>query len=160
MKIRIGLGYDVHPLVPGEPLILGGVLIPHDRGLKGHSDGDVLCHAIMDSLLGACGLPDIGNWFPPGNSLYRKARSVFLLREICKMIREQGWNIENVDGTIIAEQPKIAPFVPEIKQMLAQAMEIEVGAIGIKATTNEGLGSIGRGEGISCFAVSLVFRDG
>ncbi|MEN3186127.1 MAG: 2-C-methyl-D-erythritol 2,4-cyclodiphosphate synthase [Atribacterota bacterium] len=158
--MRVGLGYDIHPLVLGEPLILGGVQIPYDRGLKGHSDGDVLCHAIMDSLLGACGLPDIGYWFPPESSVYRKARSVFLLKKVCAMLRERGWKIENVDSAIIAEQPKVAPFVPEMKQELAKAMEIAVSAIGIKATTNEGLGSIGRGEGISCFAVSLVFRDG
>lgn len=160
MIMRVGLGYDIHPLVTGEILVLGGVIIPHEKGLVGYSDGDVLCHAIMDSLLGASGSPDIGQWFPPGDPSYRKIRSVLLLREVCKVLRDQGWRIQNVDSTIIAEQPKIAPFVPAIKQELAQNMEVGIEAIGIKATTNEGLGSIGRGEGISCFAVSLIFRDG
>lgn len=160
MILRVGLGYDIHPLVAGETLVLGGVVIPHHQGLQGHSDGDVLCHAIMDSLLGACGLPDIGNFFPPGDPSYRKIRSVLLLREVCRMLRNQGWEIQNIDSTIIAEQPRVAPFVPEMKREIAQAMDVEIDAVGIKATTNEGLGSIGRGEGISCFAVSLIFRDG
>ncbi len=160
MIFRVGLGYDVHPLVAGETLILGGVVIPHDRGLRGHSDGDVLSHAIMDSLLGACGLPDIGTFFPPGDPSYWKVRSILLLKKVCQMLRDQGWEIQNIDSTIIAEQPRIAPFVPEMKHELAQAMGIEMSALGIKATTNEGLGSIGRGEGISCFAVSSIFKGG
>ncbi|MGQ9748019.1 MAG: 2-C-methyl-D-erythritol 2,4-cyclodiphosphate synthase [Candidatus Caldatribacteriaceae bacterium] len=158
--MRVGVGYDIHPLVAGEVLVLGGVIIPCEKGLRGYSDGDVLCHAIMDSLLGASGLPDIGQWFPPGDPSYRKIRSVLLLGEVCKVLRDRGWRIQNVDSTVIAEQPKIAPFVPAMKQELAQNMGVEIDAIGIKATTNEGLGSIGRGEGISCFAVSLIFRDG
>ncbi len=157
---RIGIGYDIHPLVTRELLVLGGVVIPYDRGLQGHSDGDVLCHAIMDSLLGACGLPDIGYFFPSGDPAYRRIQSTILLQEVCKKIREEGWEIENIDSTVVAEQPKIAPFVSEMKQKLSQTMSIDPERIGIKATTHEGLGSIGRGEGISCIAVSLVWRDG
>lgn len=160
MILRVGVGYDIHPLVAGEALVLGGVFIPFDRGLQGHSDGDVLCHAVMDSLLGAGGLADIGQWFPPGDPSYRKVRSVLLLERVCEMLRDRGWEIHNIDSTIIAEQPKIAPFVPAMKAELARAMGITTDQVGIKATTNEGLGSIGRGEGISCVAVSLLFKDG
>ncbi len=158
--MRVGMGYDIHPLVEGKVLVLGGVVVPYSRGLEGHSDGDVLCHAIMDSLLGACGFPDIGHFFPSCDPHYRGIQSTILLCEVCERIRKEGWEIGNIDSTVIAEQPKIAPFIPEMKEKLSQVMLIDPRRIGIKATTQEGLGSIGRGEGISCIAVSLVWRDG
>ena len=153
---RVGLGYDVHPLKEGRKLFLAGVHIPYELGLHGHSYGDVLCHARMDSLLGAAGLQDIGYWFPPTSPSTQGVRSTLLLEEVCKKIREKGWEIENVDTTLIAEQPLIAPFVGEMKKTLSLTMGVSEEAIGIKATTNEGLGSLGKGEGIGCFAVSLL----
>lgn len=155
---RVGLGYDIHPLVEGRKLILGGVCIPFERGLLGHSDGDVVCHALMDSLLGACGLPDIGFLFPPGDPTWRDAESLKLLGIVAQRIRDEGWDIGNVDIMLIAEQPRIAPFVAEIRGNLSRAMGVRQDQVGFKVTTNEGLGSIGRGEGICCFAVSLLVR--
>ncbi len=153
---RVGLGYDIHPLKEGRELFLAGIHIPYQRGLYGHSDGDVLSHALMDSLLGAAGLQDIGYWFPPSSPSTKGVRSIVLLEEVCEKIREQGWEIENVDTTLIAEEPLIAPFVEEMKKSLSLAMRVKEEVIGIKATTNEGLGSLGKGEGIGCFAVSLL----
>lgn len=155
---RVGLGYDVHPLVEGQALILGGVAIPCKRGLLGHSDGDVVCHALMDSILGACGLGDIGSLFPPEDQRYRGAASIGLLQEVVGKVRKEGWEIVNVDTMLIIEEPKIAPFVDLMKKRLSQAMEVDKERIGIKVTTNEGLGSIGRREGACCFAVSLLRR--
>jgi len=155
---RVGLGYDIHPLQAGKKLFLAGVCIPCERGLHGHSDGDVLCHALMDSLLGAAGLQDIGHWFPPTSSSTEGVKSILLLEEVCRKIREKGWEIENVDTTLIAEEPLIAPFIGKMKETLSLTMGLNEEAIGIKATTNEGLGSLGKGEGIGCFAVSLLRR--
>lgn len=155
---RVGLGYDIHPLREGRKLFLAGVDIPYERGLYGHSDGDVLCHALMDSLLGAAGLQDIGYWFPPTSTSIEGIKSIILLKEVCGKIREKGWEIENVDTTLIAEEPLIAPFVGEMKKTLSLTMGVSEEAIGIKATTNEGLGSLGKGEGIGCFAVSLLVK--
>lgn len=156
---RVGLGYDVHPLVEGQALVLGGVSIPYKRGLLGHSDGDVVCHALMDSILGACGLEDIGSLFPPEDQRYRGASSIGLLQEVVGRVRKEGWEIVNVDTMLIIEEPKIAPFVHLMKERLSQAMGVDEARIGIKVTTNEGLGSIGRGEGACCFAVSLLRRE-
>lgn len=155
---RVGLGYDIHPLVTGRKLVLGGVLIPFELGLLGHSDGDVVCHALMDSLLGACGLPDIGFFFPPGDSTWQDARSIRLLEEVAHRVREEGWDIGNVDVMLIAERPRIAPLVARIRENLAEALSISKERVGFKVTTSEGLGSIGRGEGMCCFAVSLLTR--
>ncbi|MBC7217802.1 MAG: 2-C-methyl-D-erythritol 2,4-cyclodiphosphate synthase [Candidatus Caldatribacterium sp.] len=157
---RVGLGYDIHPLVEGRRLILGGVYIPFERGLMGHSDGDVVCHALMDSLLGACGLPDIGSLFPPEDPRFKDAESLKLLGMVAQRIRDEGWEIGNVDIMLIAERPKIAPFVAQIRKNLSQAMQVEPDRVGFQATTNEGLGSVGRGEGIACLAVSLLVRRG
>lgn len=155
---RVGLGYDIHPLVEGRKLILGGVHIPFERGLLGHSDGDVVCHALMDSLLGACGLPDIGSLFPPEDPSLRDAASIQLLEVVVQRVRNEGWDIGNVDIMLIAEQPKIAPFVAWIRENLSRVLGVPETHVGFKVTTNEGLGSIGRGEGICCFAVSLLVR--
>lgn len=160
VALRVGLGYDIHPLVQGRKLVLGGVLIPFEQGLLGHSDGDVVCHALMDSLLGACGLPDIGSLFPPDDPTWKDARSLDLLGRVVEDIRGRGWNIENVDIMLIAEKPKIAPFVGQIRENLSQALGIHKTQVGFKVTTNEGLGSIGRGEGMCCFAVSLLVQEG
>lgn len=160
VALRVGLGYDIHPLVQGRKLVLGGVLIPFEQGLLGHSDGDVVCHALMDSLLGACGLPDIGSLFPPGDPTWKDARSLDLLGRVVEDIRGRGWNIENVDIMLIAEKPKIAPFVGQIRENLSQALGVHKTQVGFKVTTNEGLGSIGRGEGMCCFAVSLLVQEG
>lgn len=156
---RVGLGYDIHPLKEGRKLFLAGVHIPYQRGLCGHSDGDVLSHALMDSLLGAAGLQDIGYWFPPSSPSTEGIRSIILLEEVCEKIREKRWEIENVDTTLIAEEPLIAPFVGKMKKTLSLAMKVSEEVIGVKATTNEGLGSLGKGEGIACFAVSLLRKE-
>lgn len=160
VALRVGLGYDIHPLVQGRKLVLGGVLIPFEQGLLGHSDGDVVCHALMDSLLGACGLPDIGSLFPPDDPTWKDARSLDLLGRVVQDIRGRGWNIENVDIMLVAEKPKIAPFVGQIRENLSQALGVHRTRVGFKVTTNEGLGSIGRGEGMCCFAVSLLVQEG
>ncbi|MEN3203431.1 MAG: 2-C-methyl-D-erythritol 2,4-cyclodiphosphate synthase [Atribacterota bacterium] len=160
VTLRVGLGYDIHPLVRGRKLVLGGVLIPFEQGLLGHSDGDVVCHALMDSLLGACGLPDIGSLFPPDDPAWKDARSLDLLGRVVQDIRGRGWNIGNVDIMLIAEKPKIAPFVGQIRENLSQTLGVHKTQVGFKVTTNEGLGSIGRGEGMCCFAVSLLVQEG
>ncbi|WP_427365607.1 2-C-methyl-D-erythritol 2,4-cyclodiphosphate synthase [Candidatus Caldatribacterium saccharofermentans] len=155
---RVGLGYDIHPLVEGRRLVLGGVLIPFERGLLGHSDGDVVCHALMDSLLGACGLGDIGEFFPPQDPKWLNAESIRLLEDVVARVREKGWDIGNVDVMLVAEKPRIAPFVARIRENLARILGVPKERIGFKVTTNEGLGSIGRGEGMCCFAVSLLVQ--
>lgn len=155
---RVGLGYDIHPLVEGRRLVLGGVLIPFERGLLGHSDGDVVCHALMDSLLGACGLGDIGEFFPPQDPKWLNAESIRLLEDVVARVREKGWDIGNADIMLVAEKPRIAPFVARIRENLARVLGVPKERIGFKVTTNEGLGSIGRGEGMCCFAVSLLVQ--
>lgn len=159
--LRIGHGFDLHPLVPGRPLIIGGVNIEYDLGLMGHSDADVLAHAIADSLLGAAGLPDIGQQFPPTDESFRDADSLELLKEVVKSVHNAGWTrIVNIDAVVMAEQPKINPHISQMKERLAGSLGIEPDRIGIKATTCEGLGTIGRGEGIAATAVCLLERDG
>ena len=154
--MRIGHGYDVHRLVPGRPLILGGVTIPHPTGLLGHSDADVLTHAVMDALLGAAALGDIGRHFPDNDPAYAGADSLALLGHVVNLIREKGFTIENLDVTLIAQRPKVAPYIPLMKENLMRVLEVEEGQLNLKATTEEGLGFTGREEGISAHAVTLL----
>lgn len=154
--MRIGQGYDVHRLVEGRALILGGVTIPWEKGLLGHSDADVLTHAIMDALLGAAALGDIGKLFPDSDPAYAGADSLGLLRAVTALLGEKGWRVGNVDATVIAQRPKLAPYREEMRQNLAAAMGIDVNAVSIKATTEEGLGFTGSGEGMAAMAVALL----
>jgi len=155
-----GIGYDVHRLVEGRPLILGGVEIPHDRGLDGHSDADVLSHAIADAVLGALGLNDIGFYFPPDDESIKGISSLEILKKVRQLAEEKTAVIHNIDSTLIAEQPKILPHVDAMKLNISEALDIDHTQVGIKATTNELMGSIGRGEGIAAMAVaSIEIRD-
>ncbi|MGF6989254.1 2-C-methyl-D-erythritol 2,4-cyclodiphosphate synthase [Lachnospiraceae bacterium PM6-15] len=154
--MRVGLGYDVHKLCEGRPLIIGGIEIPYELGLLGHSDADVLTHAVMDALLGAAGLGDIGKHFPDTDERYKGADSVMLLREVAKMLEERNLFIGNIDATIIAQAPKMAPYLSEMKKVLAEALQIEETQMNLKATTEEGLGFTGKGEGISAQAIALL----
>ena len=154
--IRSGIGYDVHRLVEGRKLILGGVEIPHHHGLEGHSDADVLCHAIADALLGAVGEPDIGHFFPPDDESIRGISSLEILRQIATLLRDKGAVIHNIDATLIAERPKILPHVPQMKLNLAQVLGLTASQVGIKATTNERLGFPGREEGMCALATATV----
>ena len=155
-KLRIGQGYDVHRLTEGRKLILGGVTIPWDRGLLGHSDADVLVHAVMDALLGAAALGDIGAMFPDTDPRFAGADSLILLRAVCDRLSEEGWRIVNVDSTIVAQKPKLSPYIPEMRRRMAEAMGVAVDRISVKATTEECLGFTGRGEGMSAIAVALL----
>ena len=154
--IRIGHGYDVHPLVAGRDLILGGVKIPHNKGLHGHSDADVLIHAICDACLGAAGLGDIGRHFPDTDAQYKNIDSRKLLRKVKETIAERGWKIANVDSTIVAQAPRIAPHLPQMIQNIAADLDIPQESVNIKATTTEKLGFAGREEGIAAHAVVLL----
>lgn len=156
MDYRMGIGYDMHPLAAGRPLVLGGVCIPYERGLAGHSDADVLVHAVCDALLGAAGLGDIGMHFPDSDPRYRGIDSLLLLRETVRMIRQKGFRVANVDVCLIAEAPKISPYREAMRQNIANTVEIEACRINIKATTTEGLGSIGRGEGMAAMSTALI----
>lgn len=155
-QTRIGFGYDIHPLIAGRLLMLGGVAIPSPRGLDGHSDADVLLHALCDALLGAAGLPDIGNLFPNTDAAYKGISSLELLRQVRERVGAVGYSVGNVDLTLIAEAPKISPHVPQMRTLIAECLHIEPARVGIKATTNEGLGSLGRGEGIAAHAVAAI----
>lgn len=154
--IRIGMGYDVHRLVEGRRLIIGGVDIPYEKGLLGHSDADVLLHAIMDALLGAAALGDIGKHFPDNDPAYSGADSLKLTEAVAKILRDNGYRIGNVDATIIAQRPKMAPHREQMRTNIAKALGVEIDQISIKATTEEGLGFTGSGEGISAQAVALI----
>lgn len=154
--MRIGQGYDVHRLVEGRKLILGGVEIPYEKGLLGHSDADVLTHALMDALLGACALGDIGHLFPDSDPAYAGADSLKLLEKVVRVLEEKGFRVGNVDVTVIAQAPKLAPYVPVIRNNLAGRLHIDLDRVSVKATTEEGLGFTGRGEGIAAQAVCLV----
>ena len=154
--IRIGHGYDVHPLVAGRDLILGGVKIPHNKGLHGHSDADVLIHAICDACLGAAGLGDIGRHFPDTDAQYKNIDSRKLLRKVKEAIAECGWKIANIDSTIVAQAPRIAPHLPQMIQNIAADLDIPQASVNIKATTTEKLGFAGREEGIAAHAVVLL----
>jgi 2-C-methyl-D-erythritol 2,4-cyclodiphosphate synthase len=153
---RAGIGYDVHQLVEGRPLFLGGVAIPHDRGLDGHSDADALIHAIADALLGAIGLGDIGVHFPNTDARWKNIRSTVFLEEIAGLIRQRGGTIVNVDASVIAEAPKLVPHVPAMKKAIAEALVITTDRVNLKATTNEQMGFIGRREGIAAMAIASV----
>ncbi|MFO7171571.1 MAG: 2-C-methyl-D-erythritol 2,4-cyclodiphosphate synthase [Bacillota bacterium] len=157
--MRVGIGYDAHRLVPGRPLVLGGVTIPSEVGLEGHSDADVLTHAVMDALLGAAGLRDIGHHFPDTDPSLAGAYSLGLLARVRGLLREQGWRPVNIDATLIAERPRIAPYREAMRNCLAQALGLSPGDVSLKATTNEGLGALGRGEGIAAIAVALIARE-
>jgi 2-C-methyl-D-erythritol 2,4-cyclodiphosphate synthase len=156
MNIRIGNGYDIHQLGTGRPLILGGVNIPHELGLLGHSDADVLVHAIMDAMLGALSLGDIGHYFPPTDDRWKGADSLELLAQVNRLIQDKGWQVGNIDSTIVAERPKLKPYLPQMRDRIAAVLGIEGDLIGIKATTNEKLGPVGREEGIAAYAVTLL----
>ena len=159
ITFRIGQGFDVHALVPGRRLVIGGVEIPFERGLLGHSDADVLLHAITDAILGAAGLGDIGAMFPDSDERYRDADSRELLRAAVERARQAGWRIENIDATVIAERPKIAPHVDAMCGVVAECAGVERTAVSIKGKTAEKLGALGRGDGIAAQAVALLSRD-
>ena len=154
--MRIGQGYDVHRLVEGRKLILGGVEIPYEKGLLGHSDADVLLHAVMDALLGAAALGDIGQHFPDSDERYKGISSVELLKEVGKILQENGYLIENIDSTVIAQRPKLLPYRSQMAKNIADALGIEPDQVSVKATTEEGLGFTGSGEGISSQAITLL----
>lgn len=158
MNMRIGHGYDVHRLTPGRKLILGGVLIPYEKGLLGHSDADVLSHAISDALLGALALGDIGKWFPDTDERYEGADSLVLLGQVAAMLAERGWQIGNIDATILAQRPKLRGYIDTMRENLAKACGVSPDQVSVKATTEEGLGFTGKGEGIAAHAVCLLSR--
>ena len=156
MQFRVGVGYDVHRLVEGRRLVLGGVEIPYHRGLLGHSDADVLCHAIGDALLGAAALGDLGDHFPDDDPAYAGASSLELLRSIAEKLREAGYQVVNIDATIVAQAPKLAPYIPEMRENIAAAVGVETDVVSVKATTTEGLGFAGRGDGMAAHASVLL----
>ena len=156
--MRIGQGYDVHALVPGRRLVLGGVDIPHAQGLLGHSDADALLHAITDAVLGAAGLGDIGTLFPDSDASFKDADSRELLRRAVERVAAGGWRVVNVDATVVAQRPKIAPHVAAMRRNIAQCLRIDDGAVNVKGKTTEHLGFAGRGEGIAAYAVVLIER--
>ncbi len=158
-EYRIGQGYDVHRLTEGRKLILGGVEIPWERGLLGHSDADVLTHAVMDALLGAAAMGDIGQHFPDSDPRYEGADSLALLREVVRLLGRAGWEIVNIDSTIIAQRPKLAERIPEMRRNVAQAARIDISRVNVKATTEERLGFTGREEGISAQAAALIRKN-
>jgi 2-C-methyl-D-erythritol 2,4-cyclodiphosphate synthase len=159
MSLRIGHGFDVHQLVEGRKCIIGGVDIPHEKGLKGHSDADVLLHAICDALLGAAALGDIGKHFPDTDPRFKGIDSRELLRHVIRLLKEKGYGVVNVDGTVIAEAPKLAPHITAMRENIAADMGIGVDQVNVKATTSERLGFTGRGEGIAAEAVCLISKD-
>lgn len=158
LAMRIGEGWDVHALVTGRPLVLGGVTIPHSHGLAGHSDADALLHAMTDALLGAAALGDIGRHFPDTDAAFKGADSAVLLAEAARRVRAQGWQIVNLDSTIVAQAPKMAPHIPAMRERIAQVLGLEAACINVKAKTAEKLGPVGRGESIEARAVCLLIR--
>ncbi|MEB3231053.1 MAG: 2-C-methyl-D-erythritol 2,4-cyclodiphosphate synthase [Leptolyngbyaceae bacterium] len=156
MNLRIGNGYDIHRLVPGRPLILGGVTIPHELGLDGHSDADALTHAIMDAMLGALSLGDIGHYFPPSDPQWKGADSLVLLAQVNQLIHAKGWQVGNVDAVLVAERPKLKPHIEAMRDRLATTLKVNPDQVGVKATTNEKLGPTGREEGIAAYTVVLL----
>lgn len=156
--MRVGMGYDVHKLVENRDLILGGVKIPYSLGLLGHSDADVLLHAIMDSLLGAAALGDIGKHFPDSDDRYKGISSIELLKHVGSLLKENDWLIENIDSTIIAQKPKMAPHIENMQKNISEALNIDIGQINVKATTEEGLGFTGEGKGISSQSICLLTK--
>jgi 2-C-methyl-D-erythritol 2,4-cyclodiphosphate synthase len=158
MTIRIGSGYDVHAFVPNRPLILGGVTIPFERGLSGHSDADAIIHAVVDALLGAAALGDIGKHFPSNDERWENQPSAVFLDYIYDLLYQHHWKISNIDATIVAERPKMAPHIDAMRAHLAEHLRLDIGQVSIKATTTDGLGFAGREEGIACYAVALIER--
>ena len=154
--MRIGIGYDVHPLVKGRKLVLGGVNIPFSKGLDGWSDADVITHAVMDALLGAAALGDIGRHFPPGDKQYKGASSLYLLEKVMKKLEAKGYRVENIDVTVAAEKPKLREYIERMRKRLSRVMGIAMDRVSVKASTNNGLGFIGAGEGIAAYAVAMV----
>ena len=157
--MRVGFGYDVHPLVKDRPLILGGIRIPYLYGLQGHSDADVLLHAISDALLGAVTEGDIGRHFPDTDPQYKEIRSTVLLKRVMARVRQKGFHLLNIDATIVAERPILSDFIPRMVKEIADVLGVEIGRVNVKATTSEGLGFTGRGEGISAYAMTLIEED-
>ena len=157
--IRIGQGFDVHRLVSGRPLVLGGIDIPYDLGLEGHSDADVLTHAIIDALLGAGGLGDIGRLFPDNEIKYKNISSLLLLKEVRKLLKTNRLTVCNIDAVVMAQSPRLAPYISDMSKCLSEALRIEIELLSVKATTTERLGFVGRGEGIAAQAVALLCRD-
>lgn len=158
--MRVGIGYDIHRLTPGRPLVIGGVTIPFPLGLEGHSDADVLLHAVADALLGAVGEGDIGRHFPPDDPRYRRVPSTDLLRTVASLLAQQGYVPANVDATVVAEAPPLAPHIPQMRQVIAAILALDPQAVSVKATTHERVGGLGRGEAIAALAVVLVERRG
>ena len=158
--MRVGLGYDIHPLRPGRDLVIGGVHIDNPLGLDGHSDADVLTHAVIDSLLGAAALGDIGQHFPASDPKYKGASSQDLLAMVVRTVRQAGYRVINVDSTVIAEEPRLQPHIDAIRKQLAKTLDIDLGAVSVKATSPEGLGALGREEGIAAHAVALIEATG
>jgi 2-C-methyl-D-erythritol 2,4-cyclodiphosphate synthase len=158
MSVRTGIGWDSHRLTAGRPLILGGVTIPYDKGLDGHSDADVLTHAVIDALLGAAGLDDIGALFPDTDAAYKDADSLALLRDVVGRVAAAGYAVVNVDTTVVMERPKLSPHRADIRAMLAAALGVGEGDVNVKASTGEGLGFVGRGEGVAALAVATLHR--
>ncbi len=156
--MRIGIGYDVHKLVDERDLILGGVKIPHDKGLLGHSDADVLAHAIMDALLGAAALGDIGKHFPDTDNTFKGISSIELMKEVAVILHDKGYKVGNIDATVIAQQPKLAPYITDMRKNMARALDIDLDRMSVKATTTEKLGFAGRGEGIAAEAATLIHK--
>jgi 2-C-methyl-D-erythritol 2,4-cyclodiphosphate synthase len=156
--IRTGIGIDTHRFEPGRPLVLGGVDIPHEEGLAGHSDADVLCHAIIDALLGAAGLGDIGQHFPDTDPRFKDADSIELLRTVVVFLEDNGFRVHNVDATVVMERPKLAPYRDAMRESLAAAMRLGLGAVNVKATTGEKMGFVGREEGVAALAVATLAR--
>jgi len=158
MSFRVGQGYDVHRLAEGRKLILGGVDVPHDKGLLGHSDADVLTHSIMDALLGAVGLGDIGKLFPDTSAQYKDICSLLMLREVAKQLKKNDWQVVNIDATVVAQAPKLSPYRDEMVKNIAATLKIAEADVNIKATTEEGLGFTGTGQGIAAYAVCMIRR--
>lgn len=159
-NLRIGIGYDVHPLVKGRKLVLGGVKIPFEKGLDGWSDADVLTHALIDALLGAAALGDIGRHFPPGAVEYKDISSLVLLAEVAVTLKEGEFEVVNIDATVVAEKPKLSKYIEDIRKNLSHVLRIKVDQISVKASTNNGIGDIGRGKGIAAYAVALIESRG
>jgi 2-C-methyl-D-erythritol 2,4-cyclodiphosphate synthase len=161
MAMRVGFGYDVHAFAPPgakRPLLLGGIVVPHDRGLAGHSDADVLLHAIVDALLGALSLGDIGQHFPSSDQLWRNASSSEFLAHAASLVAERGWHVANIDVTVVAERPRLAPHTHAMRGHIAGTLVVDVGLVSVKSKTTDGLGFTGREEGIACYAVALIER--
>ena len=156
MTVRTGIGFDVHPLAPGRPLVLGGVNVPHDRGLKGHSDGDTLAHAVIDAALGGAGLGDIGTHFPPGDARYKGIDSMVLLERTRDLLAAAGWRVAYVDATIVAEEPKLSPFVTRMAKAMSERLGLDASSVSVKAKTTDGLGFTGRREGIAALAAATL----